>query len=122
MVHLKTSTTSSLQGIRASNAAYSVDTVDTFPFDILQYVRPCRRANGRPSSFSQKYADIICTFDIETTALDDIKQSVMYHWQACIDGMVCVGRTWEEYQTFLDQCDKYLPKGLTLIQWVHNLS
>ncbi len=122
MEHLKTSMISSSQGIRASDTAYSVDTVDTFPFDILQYVIPCRRANGRPSSFSQKYADIICTFDIETTALDDIKQSIMYHWQACIDGLVCVGRTWEEYQIFLDQCDKYLPKGLTLIQWVHNLS
>lgn len=102
--------------------AYSVDTVETFPFSILQYVRPCRKANGRPSSFALNYADIIATFDIETTALDDIQQSVLWHWQVCVDGLVCVGRTWDEYKTFLKGVDKYLPDGLCFVQYVHNLS
>lgn len=97
------------------------DTVDTFPFDILQYVRPCRGANGHPKNHAKKYADIICTFDIETTNLHDIKQAVMWHWQVCVDGIICIGRTWEEYKRFLAGVDKWLPKELTLVQYVHNL-
>lgn len=97
------------------------DTVETFPFDILQYVRPTRRPNGHPKNRQKRYADIICTFDIESTNLDEYKQAIMYHWQACIDGMICVGRTWEEFQTFLNEIDRYLPKGLTIVFYVHNL-
>lgn len=97
------------------------DTVDTFPFDILQYVRPCRGANGHPKNHAKKYADIICTFDIETTNLHDIKQAVMWHWQVCVDGLICIGRTWEEYKKFLKGVDEYLPPDLCLVQYVHNL-
>lgn len=97
------------------------DTVETFPFDILQYVRPTRRPNGHPKNRQKRYADIICTFDIESTNLDEYKQAIMYHWQACIDGMICVGRTWDEFQTFLDEIDRCLPKGLTIVFYVHNL-
>lgn len=97
------------------------DTVETFPFDILQYIMPTRRPNGHPKNRQKRYADIICTFDIEATNLDEYKQAIMYHWQACIDGMICVGRTWEEFQTFLDEIDRYLPKGLTIVFYVHNL-
>lgn len=97
------------------------DTVENFPFDILKYVLPTKYANGHPKAHKKTYADIICTFDIEATNLDNIKQAVMYHWQACIDGLICVGRTWEEFQTFLDQIDKWLPQGLCLVFYVHNL-
>lgn len=97
------------------------DTVETFPFDILQYVRPTRRPNGHPKNRQKRYADIICTFDIESTNLDEYKQAIMYHWQACIDGMICVGRTWGEFQTFLNEIDRYLPRGLTIVFYVHNL-
>lgn len=115
---MKTSTTSTV----LKSTVKAVDTVETFPFDILQYVRPCSRASGHPSWNDLKYADIIATFDIETTALDDIQQSILWHWQACVDGLVCVGRTWEEYQKFLNGIDTYLPKGLCFVQYVHNLS
>lgn len=99
-----------------------IDTVETFPFDILQYVRPCRMPAGHPSTYQKQYADIITTFDIETTSLDDIQQSILWHWQVCVDGMLCVGRTWDEYKIFLEQVDKYLPEDLTFVQYVHNLS
>lgn len=97
------------------------DSVDSFPYDILQYVGATKHANGHPKKHRKQYADIICTFDIESTNLDDIKQAVMYHWQACIDGLICVGRTWEEFQTFLDRLDENLPDGLCLVFYVHNL-
>ena len=99
-----------------------IDTVYTFPFDILQYVMPCRMPAGHPSFYNKKYADIISTFDIETTALDDIQQSVLWHWQACIDGLVCVGRTWEEFKLFLKGVNDNLPKDLCFVMYVHNLS
>lgn len=99
-----------------------IDTVETFPFDILQYIRPCRMPAGHPSTYQKQYADIITTFDIETTALDDIQQSVLWHWQVCVDGMLCVGRTWEEFKLFLKGVDENLPKDLCFVMYVHNLS
>lgn len=99
----------------------SWDNVDTFPFDILQYVRPCKQPSGRPKFHKKDYADIIATFDIETTNLDEVKQAVLWHWQVCIDGLVCIGRTWEEYKTFLKGVDENLPAGLCFVQYVHNL-
>ena len=97
------------------------DTADTFPYDILKYIRKSRYSAGHPKNHRKSYADIICTFDIECTNLDEIKQAVMYHWQACIDGMICVGRTWDEFQRFLDGIDQWLPKGQCLVFYVHNL-
>lgn len=71
------------------------------------------------------YANVICAFDIETTRLEEIEQSIMYIWQfALLDiethSIACVyGRTWEEFQnltTYLDSLD------LTFLIYVHNLS
>ena len=82
---------------------------------------PARQNAGRPKYHRKKYADIIATFDIECTNLPEIKQAIMWHWQACVDGFVCVGRTWEEYQTFLAGIDENLDKDLCFVQYVHNL-
>lgn len=87
----------------------------------MQYVGATKYANGHPKAHRKRYADIICTFDIEATNMDEIKQAVMYHWQACIDGLICIGRTWDEFETFLQQIDKWLPEGLCMVFYVHNL-
>ena len=87
----------------------------------MQYVGATKYANGHPKAHRKRYADIICTFDIEATNMDEIKQAVMYHWQACIDGMICVGRTWDEFETFLQEIDRWLPEGLCMVFYVHNL-
>ena len=97
------------------------DTADTFPYDILKYIRKAGYAAGHPKFHRKSYADIICTFDIEATNMDEIKQAVMYHWQACIDGLICVGRTWEDFERFLSGIDQWLPKGMCLVFYVHNL-
>ena len=104
-----------------NSIASATYTADTFPYDILKYIRAARHNAGRPKHHVKKYADIIATFDIECTNLPEIKQAVMWHWQACVDGFVCVGRTWEEYQTFLAGIDENLDKGLCFVQYVHNL-
>ena len=108
-----------MTSIRFSKEA--LNNVETFPYDLLEFVPTTKYANGHPSAHRKRYADIICTFDIESTNLDEIRQSVMYHWQACIDGLVCVGRTWEEFKKFLKGCDDNLPKGLCMVFYVHNL-
>lgn len=99
-------------------AAY---TCRDFPYDLMQYIQQTKYASGHPKDHRKKYADIICTFDIECTNLEDIRQAIMYHWQACVDGMVCTGRTWDEFQDFLDGLDKWLPDGLCMVFYVHNL-
>ena len=98
-----------------------VYTVEDFPYEILHFVQRAKRPRGKPRMDNKSYADIICTFDIEATNLPEIKQAVMWHWQSCIDGIVVTGRTWEQYDRFLDRLDRQLPKGLTLVFYVHNL-
>lgn len=105
-----------------STSKCEVYTIETFPFDILRYVVQARNANGRPRAHAKKYADIIATFDIESTNFPEQKIAVMWHWQACIDGFVCVGRTWNEYEKFLKGVDDNLPQGLCFVQYVHNLA
>ena len=92
-----------------------------FPYDLMKYVPKSKGKQGARKD-RRKYAEIIATFDIETTALDDIQQAVLWHWQTCIDGMIVTGRTWNEYQQFLDGLDQWLPAGYTLVFYVHNLA
>lgn len=99
-----------------------VYTVDDFPYEILRFLPRAKRPKGKPRPDAKSYADVIATFDIETTNLPEIKQAVMWHWQTCIDGMVVTGRTWKEYDRFLDAIDRNMPKGLTLVFYVHNLA
>lgn len=96
-------------------------TVEDFPYDLMQYVQATKYANGHPKDHRKRYADIICTFDIESTNIDELKEAVMWHWQTCVDGLVCVGRTWDEYKAFLHGLDEQLPEDLCLVFYVHNL-
>lgn len=77
--------------------------------------------------------DVICTFDIETSTIKDLKsrkESVetytgfMYHFQFCINGIVIFGRTWEQFTGFIGFLVDYfqLNKDRKLVIYVHNLS
>lgn len=70
----------------------------------------------------RKILDHICAFDIETTRIAEIDQSIMYIWQMCIDDCVIVGRTWQQYIDLLARICGVMYKGQTLVIWVHNLS
>nr|DAG49535.1 MAG TPA: DNA polymerase B [Caudoviricetes sp.] len=85
-------------------------------FDTVQKQDGYRRKHKR------KYVDHIAAFDIETSRLAEIDQSIMYIWQMCIDDCVIMGRTWDEFLTILDRIRRVLPNGHTLVIWVHNLS
>lgn len=82
-----------------------------------------RAPRGNPHGRKkQKYKDVVCAFDIETSTLPDMEQAIMYIWQFQI-GDICTvfGRTWEEYFAFLRQIREEIRPNLLCI-YVHNLS
>lgn len=79
-------------------------------------------AGGYRRKARRKILDHICAFDIETTRIAEIDQSIMYIWQMCIDDCVIVGRTWEDFDALLARIRGVMYKGQTLVIWVHNLS
>lgn len=74
------------------------------------------------------YIEHLMTFDIETSTIektDGSFEGYMYHWQVCIDGFVCFGRTWKEFLTFLRKMNRALKnynEHHKLICYIHNFS
>lgn len=74
------------------------------------------------------YIEHLMTFDIETSTIektDGSFEGYMYHWQVCIDGFVCFGRTWKEFLTFLSKMNRALKnynERHKLICYIHNFS
>lgn len=98
--------------------------VRNFDYSLLKRIKLCKRPRGNPRGRKQcYYKDIICAFDIETTNIREIEQSVMYIWQFQFGlDYTIVGRTWEEYLYFLEHLRQYLPRDVWLVIFVHNLS
>lgn len=70
-----------------------------------------------------RYKNIITAFDIETTRIKEIEQSIMYIWQWHFDGIGCVvGRSWQEFVYFCEKLNKRLPKDVMIVVFDHNLS
>ena len=82
-----------------------------------------KRGRGNPKTRAKvSYKDVICTFDIETSRLPDIEQSIMYVWMFHIHPhTTIVGRTWDELRELYLQIVEELD-GETLCIFVHNLS
>lgn len=83
-----------------------------------------KRARGNQGTRTKiEYKDAICAFDIETTRLKNIEQSIMYIWMFHVKqlGLTIIGRTWEEFDKFLKQIVDELGEE-TLCIFVHNLS
>ena len=96
---------------------------EQFPFEWLYELPLVKRKQGNQKTRKRvKYKDIITAFDIETTRLPDIEQSVMYIWQWQFgDDYTVVGRTWEQFATFQRKISKILDDSVLVI-FVHNLS
>lgn len=77
---------------------------------------------------TKRYINHLMTFDIETSTIekaDGSFEGYMYHWQVCIDGFVCFGRTWREFLTFLRKMNRALKnydEKHTLVCYIHNFS
>ena len=91
----------------------------------IKALNPVKRKAGNPGGTQNRklhYKDIIAAFDIETTRLSEIEQSIMYVWQLHLDGIgTIIGRTWNELLMLLKQFRDELQKE-TLCIFVHNLS
>ena len=95
-------------------------------FQPEHYFKNCpmvKNRRGNPAGKKRHYVGITTAFDIETTLLDDIEQSVMYiwQWQFGTDYTV-IGRTWDEFLDLQERIKRVLPSDSWLVVYVHNLS
>ena len=82
-----------------------------------------RKQGNQKTKVRTIYKDVLCAFDIETSRLADIEQSVMYVWMFHIHNhSTVVGRTWAELKNFWAQLLDELEENETLCIYVHNLS
>lgn len=103
-------------------------TVYTYNYTRIQNL-PCLHdtRSNKGSKKAKGYKNCLCAFDIETTRLEDIEQSIMYIWQFSIlflDNQhidTIIGRTWSEFGLFLDQLMNDDNYAYYMI-FVHNLS
>ena len=106
-------------------------TVDEFKItDITRRTKLLKRPAGNPARTGKnkrRYKDLITAFDIETTSIDEIRQSVMYVWQWAFywddeNYYVVIGRTWSEFMTLCDKIANALADDVYIVVFVHNLS
>lgn len=104
---------------------YTVDTYNYTRIQNLSCLHDTR--SNRGSKKAKGYKNCLCAFDIETTRLEDIEQSIMYIWQFSIlflDDLhidTIIGRTWTEFELFLDNLMNDDNYAYYMI-FVHNLS
>lgn len=96
-----------------------------FDFDLFYKIKNQKRGRGNPSnSKGIKYKDCISAFDIETSRIKEIEQSIMYVWQWHFLELDCTvfGRTWKEFEAFAKALISHMKDKEYLCVFVHNLS
>ena len=94
---------------------------DEFDFNILSQIGVIHRNKRKKGS--KDYLNIVTAFDIETTRLSDIEQSVMYIWQYQFGSdLTIIGRNWSEWFKLLEGIAEHIKDIATLVIYVHNLS
>ena len=97
------------------------------PSEILAVLEMCAEDLQLITAYKKgKYYNVPCSFDIETTSttINGEKVGLMYEWTLGIDGLVIIGRTWQEYK----ECIRYICDTLELngkrklVIYVHNLA
>ena len=97
--------------------------VSSYPYYIIKQQNNQQPPVGnRGTTERRRYKDLVCAFDIETTRLAEIEQSIMYIWMVQIEDETIIGRTWDEYKYFIKCCSEQLENDETLVFHVHNLS
>ena len=92
------------------------DSIDKDDLPKFTEIRSQKYHRGR-----YKYNTQVCAFDIETTGLPEIQQSIMYVWQFAIEDYVIIGRTWEELRTLIGWLNDAAHER-RIVVYVHNLS
>lgn len=100
-----------------------VKCADFQPEEFFRTVEILPNRRGNPGGKKRHYINLITAFDIETTLLEDIQQSVMYIWQWQFGEQITViGRTWDEFLSLSRLILRCLPPERWLVVYVHNLS
>lgn len=97
---------------------------EQFNFEWLKNIKVQTRSVGNQGTKKKMYyKNIITAFDIETSRIKDIEQSIMYvwKWQFGLDYTV-KGRTWSQFITFCEGIKNVIKSGEFLCTFVHNLS
>ena len=91
-------------------------------FQPEHYFKNCpkvKNRKGNPAGKKRHYIGITTAFDIETTLIDDIDQSVMYIWQWQFgEDYTVIGRTWDEFLDLQDRVKKTIPADYWLVVYV----
>lgn len=92
--------------------------------EFFKNVAVLKNPKGNPGTKRpREYMAITTAFDIETTYLSDIEESIMYIWQFQLGEEVTVyGRTWDEFRRFIKKLRGAIPEGKYLVCYVHNLA
>lgn len=96
---------------------------DGIDFDFIKDIPSVPKVRGNKAGRSYNDAvDITCAFDIETTTIWTIEQSIMYVWQFAIGEHLCIiGRSWNDFKKMLrrlkDACN-----GRNIIAYIFNAS
>lgn len=73
-----------------------------------------------------EYYNIACSFDLEASSFYDNeeKRGIMYAFGICINGYVCIGRSWSDFVRLIHEISERLQTNeeKRLILYVHNLS
>lgn len=81
-----------------------------------------RHAGNQGNKKKIVYKSIITAFDIETSYIKEIEQSIMYIWQWQFgDKCTVVGRTWDDFRLLCEKIGACI-NGRKLVVYVHNLS
>lgn len=97
--------------------------IDDFPYEDLNPISITNRRKNNAKSYCITFG----TFDIETTTItrpDGSTYGYMYIWQMTVGGIVCIGRTWEEWIYFIKKVLESLncSQDKTFVIYVHNLA
>lgn len=98
--------------------------VQDFKPEIIADIPLMKRGRGNPATTRKiKYKNIVCAFDIETTALPEIEQSFMYIWQFQFGkDITIIGHYWSEFLAMLKELTIFMQDNVYLVIFVHNLS
>lgn len=105
---------------------HDVYNVDSFPYDYFIFNKPKILKKWKNKKIYE-YLDIIATFDTENTSYFDRKtekwDAFTFLWGFCIDGLIIVGRTMQEFTKFLKRIHNTFNLGnKKLVVYVHNLA
>lgn len=82
-----------------------------------------RKRGNQSTKQKYYYKDVVAAFDIETTYIKEIDNSVMYIWQMQIGkDTTIIGRTWYEFRRLIEKIEDALEPEERLVIFVHNLS